>query len=116
MLFRSEKNQATCDFCSRATALACCASPRPNEKLIREISFCVASAVLRISSTHFGAPLLRDVTAEIVEQLKKCGNLRADSPLPIVDFDADCEDPGIVFLSANTQRGLQDTRDFFDGP
>src|SRR4029077_18936608 len=96
------------------TALARWASP--NEKLNRAISFCVVSALLRISSTHFSAPLLRDVTAEVIEQLKERGNLRADCPLSIVDFDAHCPDPGIVFLAANTQRGLQDTRDFFDHP
>jgi hypothetical protein len=90
--------------------------PPANEQLSRSISFGVVSALLRILSTHFSESLLRDVTGEIVEQLKKCGSLRADSSLPIVDFDAHCEDPGIVFLLANTQRGLQDTRDFFDRP
>jgi hypothetical protein len=74
-------------------------------------SFCVVSALLRISSTHFSAPLLRDVTAEVIEQVKERGNLRAGCPLSIVDFGAHCEDPGIVFLPANTQRGLQDKRE-----
>jgi hypothetical protein len=54
------------------------ASPRSNEKLSRAISFCVVSALLRISSTHFSAPLLRYVTPEDIEQLKERGNLRAD--------------------------------------
>ena len=101
---------------SFATALARWAWARPNGKLGRSISFSVVSALLRIPSTHFSAPLLRDVTAELIEQLKERRNLRAGCPLSIVDFDAHCEDPDIVFLPANTERGLQDTRDFFDGP
>src|SRR5215469_14798338 len=79
-----------------------------------KLSFRVVLA--RISSTHFGAPLLRDVAAELIEQSKERGNLRADCPLSIVDLDAHSEDPGIVFLSADTQRDLQYTRDFFDRP
>jgi hypothetical protein len=43
----------------------------------RAISFCLVSALLRISSAHFNAPLLRDVSAEVIEELKKRGNLRA---------------------------------------
>src|ERR1700722_16331352 len=76
----------------------------------------IVSALLGIASTHFSAPLLRNVAAEVVHQLRERGNLLAGRPLSVVDFYAHCEDPGIVFLSANTQRGLQDTRDFFDGP
>jgi hypothetical protein len=67
--------------------------------------------LLRISSTHFSAPLLRDVGAEDIEQLEERGDCRADSELSIVDFDEIHDDPGIGFLSADTQRALQDTRD-----
>src|SRR5580658_4448667 len=82
----------------------------------RAVSSCIVSALLRIPSTHFSAPLLRDVAAEVIDQLKERKNLLAICPLPIVDLDAHCEDPGIVFLSTNTQRGLQDTGDFSDRP
>jgi hypothetical protein len=54
-----------------------------NERLSRATSFCLVSALLRISSTHFSAPLLRDVTAEVIEQLKERGNLRAHCPSSI---------------------------------
>lgn len=77
---------------------------------------CVHSAFLRISSTHFSASLLGDIPAEVIEQLKECRGLRAGRPLSVVDFYAHGEDPGIVILPANTQRGLEDARDFFDGP
>jgi hypothetical protein len=40
----------------------------------------------------------------LFKQLKERGNLRADCPLCIVDFNAHCEDPGIVILRANSQR------------
>jgi hypothetical protein len=44
--------------------------------------------------------LLRDVAAEVIEELKERGNLRADCPLYIVDFEAHCEDPGSSDLAA----------------
>jgi hypothetical protein len=73
------------------------------------VAFCAVSAFLRISSAHFSAPLPRDVAAEVIEQLKERGNLRAGCPLSVVDFDQHGEDAGIVFLSADTQRGLEDS-------
>src|SRR5215469_16988283 len=63
---------------------------------------------------HFSAPLFGNVAAEGIDLVKERGDCRADSPLSIVDFDDIYEDPGIVFLPADTQRGLQHPRDFFD--
>lgn len=48
--------------------------------------------------------------------MEQRGDGRADSELSIVDFDEVYDDPGIGFVPADTQRGLQDTRDFFDQP
>jgi hypothetical protein len=64
--------------------------------------FQVVSAPLRISSTHFSAPLLRDVTTEVINQLKKRENLPAICPLSIVDFDAHCEVRGLVGPPSST--------------
>jgi len=52
----------------------------------RTISFCVVSALLRISSTHFSAPLLRDVTAEVIEQLKEAPPSLESETLFSLDF------------------------------
>jgi hypothetical protein len=69
------------------------------------VSFCVVLALLRISSAHFSAPLLRDVGTENIEQLEERWYCRPDSELSIVDFDEIYDEPGIVFLPADTQRG-----------
>jgi DNA-binding transcriptional LysR family regulator len=57
----------TATFRIISSTLARWASPRPNEKWSRAIAFCIVSPFLRISSTHFSAPLLRDVTAEVID-------------------------------------------------
>src|SRR5215475_8039231 len=71
-------------------------------------------ALLRIPGAHFIASALRDIASEDIEQLEERGDCRADCQLSVVDFDAYCEDPGIILIFADAQRGLHDAGDFFD--